>query len=536
MIESASPFITALKVITSFISETSIEIVLIVFLIICRSAISQFISRLTSFNYKSGASELGMLASNSIEAKGTIPLDEHISNEDDTAQIIDIQDDENHWFTEVENAFENDQFERAELAFKKYALQENNNEKLNTNKAFYLFIKNENSKDNDALKELEEHISLMVTDESKVNTSSWLSFYFNNTLQFQKSVDLWRLLSREVKSEEWKIKVLIHLANALDKNKNTMQAKTILLECFNSRNTDSQKSALYKALSAIELSLGNKPISVYCLDKSLEFDVNNREELFNSAHSASEEGIDEISISNYKHLINIDSKHSSALNNMGVRAQEVKLNIIAVSNYKESTVLQNTLSMANQGYLLLQSGFIDEAEKLAKSALESSDPHKNIYSLLTSIKEQKDEQNKKWNLLQEKSLIRQKYIREYIHQYYFGDSKEFEGDWYSSGLLLRVRVEEGKINADWTEVEADSLGSSSEIVYHVSLFGDVNGSSFNGKYVRKSNKQSLLLVSNTTQNCIGYLSSDSKGINIFSNKLENDFTLKFQRNPSVSSD
>jgi len=62
MNESPNTTIETLKILTEFFSDNSITIVLLVLIIINRDAISNFISRLTSFSFKKGDSKLGMVA------------------------------------------------------------------------------------------------------------------------------------------------------------------------------------------------------------------------------------------------------------------------------------------------------------------------------------------------------------------------------------------------------------------------------------------------------------------------------------------
>jgi len=69
MNESPTMAIDALKIITEFLSNNSLTIVFLVLLIICKDAISGFISRLTSVKYKTGESELGMEAAAPSEKK-----------------------------------------------------------------------------------------------------------------------------------------------------------------------------------------------------------------------------------------------------------------------------------------------------------------------------------------------------------------------------------------------------------------------------------------------------------------------------------
>lgn len=523
--------IEALKIITEFLSNNSNTIVVLVLLIICRKSISNFISRLTDLTYKNGGSELGM--------KAAIPTEENensrgLSTEEEKPYSKDkekeIEKKEGEWLPEMYQAFEQGRIEDAEEVFKKYAIDEKDEIKLEENKAFYLYLKFDKGRDNSAIDELKQLSRIAITEESKFNTLMWLSFCLRDGMQYHAESDMWRSALAETSSETLKTTAIVNLAYSLDKEESSVEAKRLLTDRLLTLEDDKQKTLLYEALSEIEDSLGNKVMSIYCKDKSLEFDLYNRNELFSSAYAASEVDIDEISISNYVKLLRIDEDNSTALNNLGVRAQEAGLKIKAVDQYKMSSQHKNTLSMANQGYLLLEAGFTDEAEKIAKEALKEEEPHKNVHSLISEINERKEKQNKEWEELSQKSLRRQKQIRDFTHQYYLGNSKSLEGDWYINGVYpTTIKIDNDLIKISWIEA-AGLLGGSD---YTIELVGKVSGSSINGTYTRKRNESSpnTLIGSsgNTTKEFIGYLSEKDNEISLISKKLKDDFSLILSR-------
>lgn len=534
MNESSNTTIEALKIVTEFLSNNSITIVLLVLLVINREAISNFISRLTSFSFKKGDSKFGMNAVAPSDSNKTIKefpsADEKPSPEDKESQVDEIEGKEGQWFSEMHRAFSEKRFDDADAAFKKYALDEKDELKLDKNKALYLYFRFDIAKDNNAVEELKNLTRRAKTEESKFNILMWLSFCLRNSMQYEKEIGLWRSALEETQSEALKTRATVNLAYALNKDDRSIEAKNILVKRLLNAADDAQKSSLYEALSLIEETLGNNSLSIYCKDKSLEFDANNRGELFNSAYAASNENIDEISISNYIRLIRIDDDNSTALNNLGVRAQEAGLKIKAVENYKMSSNYNNTLAMANQGYLLLDAGFTDEAECIAKKALELDDPHQNVHSLIAAISEKKQEQNNEWDKLREKSLDRQKIIRKYTEQYYIGNPDSLKGNWLVSNTYsTNITIEKDIIKATWNE-PARALGGSS---YEAELKGKVSGSTFEGKYTRMKSDNSpntlLGLSGNTSQVCIGYISDDGTQIKIISTKLKDDFSLCLSR-------
>lgn len=530
MNDSPNTTIEVLKILTEFLSSNSITILFLVLLIICRDAISSFISRLTSFSFSRGGSALGMEAIAPFDGKNTLKeipsADEKPAPEEKDSQVDEVEVKEGQWFTEMHRAFTERRFDDAEAVFKKYALDEKDDINLEENKALYLYLRFEKAKDNKAIAELEDLARTAKTEESKFTCLEWLSFCLKDSMQYRKEIELWRSALEEMESETLKTRAIVNLAHALSKDDRSIDAKNLLIQRLSSTVDDSQKSSLYVALSLIEKALGNKSLSIYCKDKSLEFDANNRDELFNSAYAASNEDIDEISISNYIKLVRIDEDNSTALNNLGVRAQEAGLKIKAVENYQKSSSYNNTLAMANQGYLFLGAGFTVEAEKIANKALEFDDPHQNVHTLIAAIQERKQEQNKEWDKLQEKSLNRQKIIRKYVEQYYLGNPVSLKGDWLVSNIYpTTITVEKNVLIATWVEPGVGLGGGQ----YEAELMGKVSGSTFEGNYTRKKDDNSsntiLGFPGNITQSCFGYVSEDGNQIKLISTKHKDDFSL-----------
>lgn len=523
------------KIITEFFSDNSFSIILLTLLIICRDSISNFISRLTSFSFKNGSSEVGMKATAPVKddenRKIDLPSAIEKPAEQDEESELEGKVKEDNWLSETHKAFEEGRLEDAEITFKKYALNEKDEVKLEKNKALYLYFKFEKGKDNSAIQDLENLVRTAKTEESKFNSTEWLSFCLKDGMQYKKEIETWKNLIKEMESPTLKTNSIVNLAYALNKDDQTIPARTLLINRLTEVNEDEQKKAIFDALSTIEDSLGNKNISIYCKDKTLEYDPNNRDELFNSAHSASKENIDEICISNYLKLLRIDADNSAALNNLGVRAQEVGLEIKASEHYKKSASNKNTLAMANQGYLLLNAGFSEEADEISKMALECDDPHKNIFSLITAINEKKETQNSEWDKLGEKALNRQKQIRIYTEQFYLGNSKDLTGNWLTQDSLpLNVTIKKNELEATWQEPSANVLNGNSNTV---KLSGVVSGSTFSGQLTRQNNTENstsmLSLMSDTNKTCIGYIANGGEKFVLISPKLSDDFLMSLTR-------
>ncbi len=524
------------EIITKFLSDNIIYFLILTLLIICRKAISDLIRRLTNLKLKKGDSELGIEATAPIPKTKTTILEKAAepsieTNEDKEETIKKEEVQEHDWSSKMHTAFDEGRIDDAKEAFNNYALTEQDPVKLQKNKNFFLYFLFTKGNDNSAIEQLKNLVNNSTDEESKFTSLIWLSFCLNDSSQTDKEIELWETSINSFRLENIIIKASVKLAYALDRKGNTDEAKGLLISKLKSISISGAKAKIYSALSQIEMSLGNKRLAIYCKDKSLELDPNNRDELFNAAYQASKEDVNDLSISNYINLLRIDAKNTTALNNLGVHAQDANLKVKAVEKYKESSSFNNSLSMSNQGYLLVNAGFLAEAEVIAKKALELEDPHGNIYKLLTKIRDLQKEQDTKWNELIDKSIERQKFIRNYTYSYYEGNVNKFDGDWATeNNNITTIKMEGDKLEATWQE----SGGIFSSEKYNVTLTGKVNNSAFLGQYEKKKDNGKLHgrgLLSNidNTYKCIGILSTDESVITFISENDKENFSLALKR-------
>ncbi|MNE24691.1 hypothetical protein D3C80_1179880 [compost metagenome] len=320
------------------------------------------------------------------------------------------------------------------------------------------------------------------------------------------------------------------MAHAISKDGNPDEARRYLSNRLRDGIDTEQQTDLYRALSEVENALGNKLLSVYCQDKSLEFDANNRSELFNSAYAANNENANFISISNYSRLVDIDDENDTALNNLGVEAKEYKLNIVSIDNYRKSTDLNNTLAMSNQGFALLHAGFADEAEDLTNKAIALGDPHNNVYLLKTEIEKAKEKQYKEWRDLKDTCARKQKALRRYTEQHYKGEPRSLEGEWFVDGLYnTSLSIKNESIECSWIE----PIKNISAATCTVKLIGKVSGSSITATLTRTRNEKPAGLLSSTLLNqqqlCIGFLSDNKETLTLTSEKMGDDFHQELTR-------
>lgn len=529
MTESSDITLELLKVISKLLTDNAIYIFLAIVLITYRKSISGFISRMVSLSYKNGDSSLGLQAVTPLEEIGVAQAQTDTDTDEESiknAIIIQVDekiDNNSGWISSLYNAFLEDRFEDAERLFKEYAIEEKNQNELLEKKAYYLYCRHRFASDDSAIQELVNLCNPIKDDEIKFSCLEWLSFCLLESLQYDLCISTWGSFINDATNENVKTKAIINMAQAISKSGNPKEAKIHLTDRLSNVLDRKQESILYRALSEVEKELKNNLLSVYCKDKSLEFDANNRIELFQSAYAASNEEAKAISISNYARLTHIDEKNDIALNNLGVEAKEAKIDIVSIDNYKKSIALNNTLAMANQGYALLHAGFTEEAEELANKAISLGNPHSNIYSLKTEIEKTKEKQYKDWKQLKDNCKNKQKQLRKYTEQYYKGGPTSLEGEWFVNGKISALlSIKDESIESSWVEPILDDSPSTCT----VRLTGKVSGSTLTATLKRMKNDNPGILISfsfKSEQVCIGYLSDDKNTLTLTSEKIGDNF-------------
>ena len=454
---------------------------------------------------------------------------------DEKSQEVEVSvsnDGVTNWFSDVNSALEKDDVESANKIFKEYELNAKDQSKLHKDKSIYFYLLFHEANDQHAIPNLEKHAQHAPTEELRYKALTWLSFCFQESKQYPRDIELWTKESLKFESSDIVVNSYQNLAQAYRANGDLDQAKKVLLTQFQKVEKGILKASLYSTLALIEEDMGNKDLGSYCRDKSVENYPENLDEVFTSAYNASECGVNELSISNYVLLTSVSPKKSIAWNNLGVQAKESGCKYKSIEFYNKAVELGETLAMANQGYALLDAGFIDEAERIAKEALAMEDVHKNVYSLMSRIATVKKEELKKWQDIQRKASTKQAHYRKYTEKHYFGSSEEFDGTWIIEAQEKNISKCDDQINLVW-----ESITGLSDTKMKFSLRGKVTGATFKGHYKSESidqSKSSILVgLGSFETECLGYVDGDC--IHVFSSDKGGDRTVKLSRKKAIQS-
>lgn len=513
----------------------------LVFMILYRNSLGNFLSRITTFSFKDKNREVNVLAHHvkdekekdlkTIIQKSSLPKKEE-SEENKEANKISSGGNDPLGFRKVMSSFKEGTIDEIKSEYEKYATNEKDSDKLAKNKHVYLYFLFAEKQYNQGIKELESLVEAHDKEEIKFNACQWLDLAYKDLSKNDLRIKLWKKAIISFTNSLIKTKSIINLAEALNKDKSSPEARNILTDRLNELNTEEEKALIFKSLFQIEESLGNNELAFYCKDKSLEYDMTNLDELFDTAYKASEENkerLEYLSIINYRRLLDLNPKHDGGLNNFGVKASEKGLNIVAVKNYEKAEKEKNTLAMANRANLLLNAGFVNEAKIIANKALEFDNPHKNIYTLLSTIESLEEEETKKWEKIQQQAEAFQNYVRKYVSAYYLKSSNELSGSWKSINALtdIQIVISDDILKTSW-------IKTINNIDYTHTLKGIFTNSSFEGLYKVSSEKEEtslalLALNKNKSISVLGYYQKNNRTLFIFENDYTSSFSLTLIR-------
>lgn len=501
---------------------------LIILIITQQKSIGNLISRLTNFTYKQDEK------SKEIKFDAQEPM-LGISNERGLPIVIDslpkgtkdeIFDEEKKieetdFFKVVMHAsWNSESIEEIKRRFEEYSIKEKNKDLFARHHNIFLYLLFKEKQDLTAIDKLAILIETSDNEENKYNTYQWLTLCYKDLSDIDTETKLWGKAVNIFTNQHLKTKAIVELSVVMGRDKKLIEAKQLLVNRLEEISSKEDKFELYQGLSNVEKLLGNSELAIFCQDKSLEYNVGNEDKLFDAAYMASQEKLSGISIINYNKLLRLNEKHAMALNNIGVEAAELKLKSKAVENYTKASNQNNTLAMSNKANLLLDAGFIEEAKEIAKNAQTFENPHKNIYSLLSRIDALKEDEDKNWREIIEKTEEYQKKIRKYISEYYCKSSYTYAGKWHTKdNEVIEFSINEQKCEASWEATD-----------YKYQIIGKITNSSFTGIYKTISTRERtptslIILPMDEDITCFGYLTNDGSKLFFFAKEYRKKFDL-----------
>lgn len=524
------------KLLINYLENNTWALLLFTFIIIIRNSISNIFNRLISLKFSYGE------AHGSIEAALPSPVlntstesqaDIKDTPETQVTEEPPVREEQPGWFSRVYDCLSKDEVSIAQSIFEEAQHQELNSDKRHENEGLYLYFLFTLASDQSAIKKLEFLYQRSQGDKQLMTTTTWLSFIYRDIKDYESAANSWRRLDKALTENSTKTEAKINFAKVEVESGNLTSALNLLETELKNDVTNEQRSLIYEEISKIYRQKGNSRNSSIALEKSLEFSHGDREKLFNAAYTQSNSNLNLLAIENYSTLINLESKNSMALNNLGVCAGDLKAPGKQINFYKLAAEQGNTLAMANLANIYMQSGFFDEAEEVLKKALKLDDPHENVGNALYRLKQNRTTDEEVW----EKALREAKELQRQIRPFgealfdYTLDVLDWSGTWIkNNNETIVVAIDNQTINAKW-ETSETIFGAQKNFTH--SLTGTITNGSAELTYKKNqetSKTTSILgIPHDKSYKCLAYLNTREQKLTIFSTEESPPFLMVLSR-------
>ncbi|MFW5499338.1 MULTISPECIES: hypothetical protein [unclassified Maridesulfovibrio] len=536
-----------IKILALFVWPGTVLLIVIAIAIIFRSSWCDFFSKLKKVKALGVEleSEDHVLAEVDVTDRGeqiAMPEQDH-----KVEPIADSGDPENPWEKVFEfcRMIKDDGAFEAEKAFDSF-IASVKGEDIKFLKGYFwsqLFV---SGKRHAVIESFEKMYAESYTDVERQTVATWWSECYRQVEDYKRERDVVSKVLQDVNDPNVITSLTVSLANSLMKTNDYYSAHDLLIERLICIENDSEKSRIYKVLAEVEGKIGNSVLSAFCLEKKLDINSNDVEDLFSTAYSQSEANVESLALYNYSLLTEFKSKSENALNNFGVSCDQVALKNKAIESYFKSIEQQNSLSFANLGYKYLNAGFIDHARDMAKKGLASPNPHKSNHALMSAIDKSVENENKQWELYKKRGYEVKQHVHKYVTAYYEDrnmNENPFLGKWVdSNGIILEVLSEDNRIKAEWEHVVSVKSGLGLYGMGQESTYEDKTKMSLNGvfhnntadiSYTGKNDRRTLLSSAlddrlKTHNSLYSYIDNESNWV-IFSIDLADTFELVFKK-------
>ena len=173
------------------------------------------------------------------------------------------------------------------------------------------------------------------------------------------------------------------------------EAEAQLNSLLEEYDSDSQISDIEEALGKLFREKGERADALTHFEKALRYDPDKRRLRFRMAYDYSELGNQERALHHYKVLNQLHPDDATVLNNLGVAYSKLEMPLKAVEHFKQSAEKGETIAMGNLAHLLIDSGFIEEAERWIAKAQEHAPVHARVGTALGRITPAADAEDKK---------------------------------------------------------------------------------------------------------------------------------------------
>lgn len=298
----------------------------------------------------------------------------------------------------------------------------------------------------DALAILQE----MTTHEETVGAAeSALAFLAESTSDYASARDHYRNAAAASRNERRKADLVVseYRAGYKDSSDSTFAAE--LAQQASAFSDPAAQAAVLVGAADIYKSAAQFDLQAITLDDALALIPNDLDVLFNCAYAYSNTGFKSLGMLHYRQLLDFDS-NPMARNNLGVTLKDLELPVLAVKAYRAAFESGNTLSAANIATLLINAGFLEDADQVLLKAEATDSPHENVHHARARLSNAKDSEDKKVAELESAALAVRGFLRRFsAARRVATDAPGLAGVWSVPGVgLIDITLENGMVSFD----------------------------------------------------------------------------------------
>lgn len=494
----------------------------LIFIVLFKKQISEFISKIKELNLKKDG----------LEAK-TCPDEtkEEVKEEvkEEQMQKIELEDETkgkeieepktiDEWRTEMIFSSIEKKKDRAERAYKE--LMKLNQDNLSRKKDDVLKLKLFHTfGETNSIDELKKYSN---DNDIKFDALMAIGFCYSFSNEVANSNKFYLDAMSNANNDEDRVSAVSQYSSNLYKDKKKTEALEILSETLQKVTDPSCKIELYENMAKIYEKEKDYENRAFVFDKAVELKPNDQNLIFDAGYSYAESKYDELSLLHYKNAEKINPKNGAVKNNLGVQYDNLNMPIKSIESYREADKLNITLASANIAYRFMKAGFVAEAKNILDIAKNKDDVHPNVNEALSEISKKIENENKAEEQKLESANDLRKFFLKYIDAKITKSNKlkSISGDYLSNdGKIFILATEDNKIIGKWEK-------KFGEFSFEYKFEGEIINNSSVLEFYEKEYNYSKSEYEFKKSKDKGYLYYSEAEENIFYLHIENTYSSK----------
>lgn len=327
------------------------------------------LGKVKNIKLKQGSTELQVETETQFENKTKVPITESTSKPDD---IIDESAEKVSTLFDCYLNIKNGKTEEANEVYKQIQDKADESDKF-LNELVYTYYKFLHGF-TDSIETLTDYYNEeTLSSTNRHHVCYYLGLCYERSENREIALKFYKEAKELAPDSKEKTSCSINIANLHAENEMYEEAISELITT--SKNIDEPRnlSNLYNSISKTYKKSGNVKLRIAFLEKAIEVLPNDTSKMFDLAYDYSDSDYNDASILRYINLLNFEPKNSMALNNLGYSFSLKNMDFKTVEYYKQAIENNNTLSVGNLSFKLLNAGFYDEAKKLIDAHKDEED-------------------------------------------------------------------------------------------------------------------------------------------------------------------